>query len=415
MSKIPKNPPIRINYSSCDEIMTLSGIGRKRAEAIISHRQQYGPYLSVEDFESVPGITSNLVDKLITQLDWTFNGYFVDTPEYIQSNANCIGSTLQRKVDLVVTSPPYWKKRDYGHPQQLGQEDSAEAYVQNLCDVIDSWIPILHQHASVFVNIGDTYQNYALVGIPAMLEVELRKRNWLLVNRIIWSKSNGVPEPLQYRLAGRYEMVLQLARGNDYYSDAHALAQYLDHNGNPGDVWHIPHARNTGDHLAPFPEELVRRIIHFACPDHVCKDCGKPFQRLVEPTFELDMTRPQARRAIELFKQAGLTDAHLKAIRAVGISDAGKAKKIQGGAGGNAPHIKILAEEAKNVLGGYFREFTFSKKIQVGWVKCECKLNTRPGILLDPFMGSGTSVKVAYEMGRIAIGSDLVLPDIPEF
>ncbi|MEZ4672264.1 MAG: DNA methyltransferase [Anaerolineae bacterium] len=36
-------------------------------------------------------------------------------------------------------------------------------------------------------------------------------------------------------------------------------------------------------------------------------------------------------------------------------------------------------------------------------------------MLLDPFMGSGTSVKVAYEMGRTAIGSDLVLPDIHEF
>lgn len=411
MGKPKSSQLVKINYCSSEELMALEGIGRKRAEAIVQRRQKFGPFLSVEDLESVASISTNLVDKLISQLDWEFNGHFVDFPKFIQSDARRINRVLQKKVDLIVTSPPYWQKRDYKHRNQLGQEATPECYVQNLCDIIDSWIPILHPYASVFVNIGDTYQDYSLAGIPAMFEVELRKRNWLLVNRVIWSKSNGVPEPLQYRLAGRYEVVLQLARNNDYYSDAHALAQYLGNSANPGDVWHIPHARNTGDHLAPYPEELVRRIIHFACPEHVCSTCNKPFRRLIEPTFELDMGRPQARRAIELFSKAGLSDEHLRAIRAVGISDAGKAKKVQSGADGNAARTRTLAQEAKRILGGYFREFTFSKKIQVGWLKCACNLDTRPGIVLDPFMGSGTSIRVAYELGRVAIGSDLVLQD----
>src|SRR5690606_19520388 len=113
---------------------------------------------------------------------------------------------------------------------------------------------------------------------------------------------------------------------------------------------------------------------------------------VLEPTADLDESRPQARRAKELFKEHGLTEAHLAAIRAVGISDAGKGKQLQNGSGKNAPHVKLLAAEAKKALGGYFREFTFGPKRQVDWARCACDAPTRPGMVLDPFMGSGTTL-----------------------
>lgn len=402
---------VKLNYSSIQELMSLPGIGYKRAQQIVEHRNSFGPYLTVEDLEIVPGLSLNQVTKLIDHLDWSFNGYFINPPNFLQSDARKIAKKLKTKVDAVITSPPYWQKRDYGHPLQLGQEDTPEAYIISLCDIVDSFIPILEKHGSIFINVGDTFRNSSLIGVPSMLERELFNRHWLLANRIIWAKANGVPEPKQSRLANRYEVILQLTRSDDYYSDANSLADYLDRSANPGDVWEIPHARNQSGHLAPFPDELVRRIIHFAVPLHVCLSCGTPFRRQLEPTFKLDMTRPQAKRAVELFEQAGLTEAHLRAIRAVGISDAGKGRKTQTGADGNSEATKCLAEEAKDVLGGYFREFTFSRKAQVGWQKCACELNTRPGIVLDPFMGSGTTIKVAHEAGRIGIGSDLILPE----
>jgi hypothetical protein len=111
-----------------------------------------------------------------------------------------------------------------------------------------------------------------------------------------------------------------------------------------------------------------------------------------------------------LFKEHGLTEDHLKAIRAVGISDAGKGKQLQNGSGRNAEHIQRLATEAKKALGGYFREFTFAPKRQVGWKGCECRVPTAPGTVLDPFMGSGTTLCVAQELQRNAIGVDLVVP-----
>lgn len=401
---------VRINYCTQKDLMKLSGIGRKRAHQIIRFREQFGYFLTVEDLARVPSLSPQLVDGLIDQLDWSFNGHYVPKPQIKQGDARNLSDIREASIDLIVTSPPYWQKRDYGHRRQIGQEKTPELYVQELITTINSWIPLLRPHASVFINIGDTFRDCSLVGIPDMLALGLRRENWLIVNRIIWAKPNGVPEKRQDRLANRHETLFQLTRSCDYFADIYALAHHLGQSANPGDVWNIPQGRNTSDHLAPFPEELVRRIIAFACPEHICSECGQPYTRVLEPSFNLDITRPQARRAIELFKKANLSEKHLRAIRAVGISDAGKGKVTQSGAKNNDARVVRLAKEAKKALGGYFREFTFTPKQQVGWDKCECKGDTLPGTILDPFMGSGTSIRIGYQSGRVAIGVDLVPP-----
>jgi hypothetical protein len=59
------------------------------------------------------------------------------------------------------------------------------------------------------------------------------------------------------------------------------------------------------------------------------------------------------------------------------------------------------------MLGGYFREFTFTKRKMIGWEKCGCDAPFEPGVVLDPFMGTATTLAVAKELGRSAIGVDL--------
>jgi hypothetical protein len=162
-----------------------------------------------------------------------------------------------------------------------------------------------------------------------------------------------------------------------------------------------------GEHLAPFPTELAERAILLACPERVCEKCGTARRRIVERTMQLDPSRPQAWRAMEIAKEANLTVAHLKAVQATGVSDAGKALKTQNGTGRNAEHVKALAAEAKAVLGGYFREFTFAKRVTAGWTACGCRKRFEPGVVLDPFMGTGTTLDTAHLMGRSAIGVDL--------
>jgi hypothetical protein len=201
--------------------------------------------------------------------------------------------------------------------------------------------------------------------------------------------------------------VIHLAPKQSYYYDLHEYSEAYGNGANPGDVWHINPERNMSAHLAPYPQELVRRAVRLGCPHQVCTTCGKPRARVLERTRILDPSRPQARRAMELAEEAGLTDDHIRAIQATGVSDVGKATKFQSGTGRNSAAVQALAAEAKEVLGGYFREFTFAKKITVGWTDCGHGTPSR-GVVLDPFVGTGTTLKVAMALGRDAVGVDLV-------
>lgn len=310
-------------------------------------------------------------------------------------------------VDLIVTSPPYWKKRDYGYPEQIGLERTPQEFVANIFAALSEWRRILKPTGSVFLNMGDTYHNQSLVGIPGRIEAAACDDGWKLRNRIIWAKEKGMPDPSKTRLANRHEYILHLTPTANYYYDIVGYSEKYGNGANPGDVWNVSVKRDMSNHLAPFPEELVERAITLACPTEVCPVCGHLRSRIYQRTADLDESRPQARRAMELARENGLTAAHIAAIQATGISDAGKALRVQTGTGKNSIEVKRLAAEAKKALGGYFREFTFAKKRTIGWTSCSCNVGFRPAVVLDPFCGTGTTLRVASAMGRVAIGVDL--------
>jgi len=316
-----------------------------------------------------------------------------------------------RSLDLVVTSPPYWRKRDYGLAEQIGQEATAQEYVAAILEALNEWRRVLRPSGSVFLNIGDTYHERSLAGIPGRIEAAACDRGWVLRNRIIWAKTGGMPDPARNRLANRHEYILHLAVSQDYYYDLFGYSTAFGTGANPGDIWQIRLERNMGSHLAPFPEEIVERAILLACPIAVCTECGEPRRRVVRRTARLNPSRPQAKRAMEIATEAGLTMEHIRAIQATGISDAGKALRVQNGTGRNCARVKDLAAHAKAVLGGYFREFTFSQQETVEWTSCACGVPTQPGVVLDPFMGTGTTLRVARRLGRSAIGVDIKLPE----
>jgi len=309
-------------------------------------------------------------------------------------------------VDVVATSPPYWQKRDYGHPDQIGQEPTPEGFVSSIMDCLTEWQRVLRPTGSIFLNVGDTYFKRSLIGIPGRIEAAAVDSGWSIRNRIIWAKTGGMPEPARNRLAVRHEYVIHLTYKPTYYYDLAGYQQYLGVSANPGDVWSIEPERDMSAHLAPFPSEIVRRVIALACPPQVCTTCGMPRKRVEERTDQLDPSRPQARRAMELAQQHRLTPAHIRAIQATGVSDVGKATKFQNGTGRNSQEVQHLAAEAKAALGGYFREFTFAKRTTVGWTDCGHGTPSR-GVVLDPFVGTGTTVRVANDMTRHGIGVDL--------
>lgn len=181
----------------------------------------------------------------------------------------------------------------------------------------------------------------------------------------------------------------------------------------PLDWWEVSTEPYQGSHYATWPRRLLDRPIKAMCPREVCTVCGEP-RRRVGGAFTLDSyrssTRPQTIKAVQLADAAGLTDEHIAAVRAFGTSDAGKATALNNGAGRNTDEVKALAAEAKAVLGGYFREFVMSTNAEreSTWSTCDCPDPTyRPGVVLDPFGGSGTTGAVATGLGRDCILIDL--------
>lgn len=289
--------------------------------------------------------------------------------------------------------------------------------------------------------------------VPHRVAIALQDAGWIVRSDAVWSKPNPMPHPVKDRLNEHKEFVFHLTPAPDYWFDLDAIREphkessldrttHAMHDSEIG-MEHVPgadadHARmdadqachpdgkNPGDifevsvksfpeaHFAVYPPELVKKPLKSSCPPTVCAECGTPYERekVVEhtqPKHLVDSERPQARRAVEIYEESDLTGQHLRALRAVGLCDAGQAQEVQDGHGNNTKAVERLAAKAKDVLGGYAREFLGEQVESTEWQQaCDCDTDeTDPGIVLDPFAGAGTTPLVAKEYGRRFVGIDL--------
>lgn len=207
-------------------------------------------------------------------------------------------------VNCVVTSPPYWRQRDYGgEPGQLGMEKTVGEYVTNMAAIFAEVHRVLADDGTLWLNIGDTYLNNELVGVPWRVSFALSDQGWIRRSEIIWGKRNLKPENVKNRPTQAHEQVFLFAKvRNGYYYDAEAIREESDpgqeaHNrryakeyaahtqraaatGQPGNVNNVgihsrpgPGGRNSrtvwmisaqptpGVHFAVMPPELARRCV----------------------------------------------------------------------------------------------------------------------------------------------------------
>lgn len=126
-------------------------------------------------------------------------------------------------VDCCITSPPYWGQREYSNGG-IGMEATPQEYINNLCKIVYEIRRVLTPTGSFWLNIGDTYREKSLVGIPWRVAITLiDEQKWILRNDVIWHKVKGAPDNSVDKLRHVYEDVFHFVLRKKYYYDVDAI------------------------------------------------------------------------------------------------------------------------------------------------------------------------------------------------
>ena len=153
-------------------------------------------------------------------------------------NKLLVGDALDRlrqlpdsSVDMVFTSPPYFRLRDYAADGQLGLEPHVDQWVERLVAISAEVHRVLVPTGTYWLNLGDTYSSHqsqgaarkSLLMAPERLALRLQQSGWIIRNKIVWAKPNPIPTSIQDRLNCTYEIVYVLAKQPRYFFDLDAI------------------------------------------------------------------------------------------------------------------------------------------------------------------------------------------------
>jgi len=367
-------------------------------------------------------------------------------------------------VDLVVTSPPYFGLRSYQdagehYAGQIGSEATPAEFVDALIAATAEMMRVLKPSGSIWVNLGDKYASggrtsydttdingarggtraadgfrpKTLLGIPARYMLRcIDDLGLILRAEVIWSKPNGLPESVTDRVRRSHETWFHFTKMPRYYSAvdeirecyapdtaaryaygfkvASAVAAGQSANGPtradgggpsatnplgklPGSVWTIATQPLTVpaslgiDHFAAFPMEWPRRIITGWSPREVCTVCGEG-------------RRPVSTKHHERPEGGWKPDRHADdgSNRPIGLARPTSQVTITGYACACTPTITVPEVVHDGWVERERTEFVFD-----GWTPGP----TTPGVVLDPFSGTGTTALMAKVLGRRGVGVDL--------
>jgi DNA modification methylase len=133
-------------------------------------------------------------------------------------------------VRCIVSSPPYFGHREYSNDKdqrrlELGREENAAIYVQRLASLFDELRRVLSVDGTLWLNLGDTYRDGRLLGIPWRVALALQDSGWILRSEIIWNKTNAMPSPVKNRPTTSHEHIFLLAKSKEYFFDADAIRE----------------------------------------------------------------------------------------------------------------------------------------------------------------------------------------------
>ena len=291
------------------------------------------------------------------------------------------------RVQCCVTSPPYFGLRDYGHPGQIGLEKTPVEFVAALVEVFDGVRELLADDGVLWLNLGDSYNaagrdghgtrtgykqgtNRAsatkadncrpsvdwlkpkdLIGIPWRVAFALQEAGWYLRQDIIWHKPNPMPESVTDRCTKAHEYLFLLSKSERYFFDAEAIKEQA-----------VKGAANSNFHTGKTAEHQLGRA----------------------------STKPRKSNSTNDSAVPGATEHS-------GLHREGTEREPE-----NRNRRSVWTVPTQPYGGAHFATFP------PALIEPCILAGSRPGdLVLDPFMGSGTTAQVAQALGRQWIGCEL--------
>jgi DNA modification methylase len=299
-----------------------------------------------------------------------------------------LASMPAESADCIVTSPPYWAKRDYQMAGQYGHEPDPDAYVATLRTVFHEARRVLASDGTCWLNLGDSYSaggaephglhTYVgrgltgrqapglgtknLLGLPWRTALALQDDGWIIRNAVVWHKPNGMPESVRDRLNCRYELIFLLVKSRHYCFDL--------------DPIRVPHA-----------------TVYPAARNHP----GKPGAGRHPGDASRNGTRPGASHAAGA--HPGKYGPHAPQVIGGKRYGAGRGKRAH--PNGRNPG-DVWSIPTRPYRGPHFAAFPIDLPTQC--IKAGCKPG---GMVLDPFCGTGTTGIAALTLGRRFTGIEL--------
>jgi site-specific DNA-methyltransferase (adenine-specific) len=297
-----------------------------------------------------------------------------------------LASLLPGSVDCCVTSPPYANKlRDYGVAGQLGQEPTVTAYVENLRAVLRGVRRVLKPTGSLWLNIGDAYAKHVTQGAPRgslllapqRLALALNEDGWIIRNVAIWHKPNPMPHSVRDRLSPTYEVVIHATKERRYFYDLDAIRvshRSADRAGLVRPAERHRHYQGGNGGIGKLKAEGRVGHRNGKNPGDVWTVATATDRRGHQATFpEALIERPILATCPErICVQCDTPWTRPTRIVTTQTNEGPR-------------HVREVGELSR----------------------CDCFAPSRPGVVLDPFMGTGTTAVVAERLNRNWLGVEL--------
>jgi site-specific DNA-methyltransferase (adenine-specific) len=296
-----------------------------------------------------------------------------------------LAGLLTGSVDCVVTSPPYANAlRNYGVAGQLGRESSVTEYVENLMAMLRQVRRLLKDSGSLWLNLGDSFSKHirqgtprgSLLLVPQRVALALSADGWIVRNVAIWHKPNPLPQSAADRLSPTYEVVIFATKSRSYFFNLDAIR--------------TPH-RSAG-RARPQERERERRYQGNNTGLGRLKAAGRVGNaRGKNPGDVWSVPTATDRRGHQATFPEGLIERPI-------LTTCPERICVQCDTAWTRP-TRIVSKQTNEGI-------RHTRK--VGELRgCDCFAPTRPGLVLDPFMGTGTTALVAERLRRDWLGVEL--------